>query len=117
MGTTFTYTPNNYTTMKYLSNKAEFDELIANESKLVVIDFTATWCPPCRMIGPIFEQMAKDFPDVTFIKVDVDEGQDVAAQAGVSCMPTFTFYKDGKKVEQIEGADQAKLTSIVTKLK
>jgi len=104
--------------VKYANTLEEFNALVvASSEKLLVVDFTATWCPPCRMIAPIFEQMAKDFPDVTFIKVDVDEGQDVAAQAGVSCMPTFMFYKDGKKVEQIEGADEAKLKSTVTKLK
>eukprot|EP00814_Leptocylindrus_danicus_P002647 CAMPEP_0116034128 /NCGR_PEP_ID=MMETSP0321-20121206/19415_1 /TAXON_ID=163516 /ORGANISM="Leptocylindrus danicus var. danicus, Strain B650" /LENGTH=105 /DNA_ID=CAMNT_0003510365 /DNA_START=154 /DNA_END=471 /DNA_ORIENTATION=+ len=104
--------------VKYANTLDEFNALVAaSNEKLLVVDFTATWCPPCRMIAPKFEQMAKDFPDVTFIKVDVDEGQDVAAQAGVSCMPTFMFYKGGKKVEQIEGADEAKLKSTVTKLK
>ena len=51
----------------------------------------------CRMITPIFEAMAKENPDVTFIQEDVDNASDVAAEAGVSCMPTFMFYKGGKR--------------------
>merc|ERR1712232_135711 len=117
MGTTFTYTPNNYTTMKYLSNKAEFDELIANESKLVVIDFTATWCPPCRMIGPIFAKMADENPDVAFVKVDVDEMADIAGSCGISAMPTFQCYRGGAKVDELLGADQSKLAAMVAKHK
>mmetsp|Transcript_25931 Transcript_25931/g.40263 ORF Transcript_25931/g.40263 Transcript_25931/m.40263 type:complete len:106 (+) Transcript_25931:240-557(+) len=104
--------------VKYANTLEEFNALVAaSNEKLLVVDFTASWCPPCRMIAPIFEQMAKENPDVTFIKVDVDEGQDVAAQAGVTCMPTFMFYKDGKKVEQLEGADEATLKANVAKLK
>merc|ERR1719384_1857764 len=101
--------------MKYLSNKAEFDELIGNESKLVVIDFTATWCPPCRMIGPIFEAMASDFPNAVFLKVDVDAASDIAEHCGISAMPTFQFYKDGSKVDEMQGADEAGLRAMVQK--
>jgi len=71
------------------------------------------------MIAPIYEAMAKENPDVTFIKVDVDNGSDVAAEAGVNCMPTFMFYKDGKKIASatLEGADQDALKKTVAKYK
>ncbi|KAJ6794776.1 thioredoxin H1 [Iris pallida] len=72
--------------------------------KLVVVDFTATWCGPCRMMAPIFAELAKKFADVVFLKVDVDELKDVATEWEIEAMPTFLFVKDGKIVDKIVGA-------------
>ncbi len=66
-------------------------------------------CPPCRFIGPIFEKMAEEFPDAVFVKVDVDEADDVAQACGIQAMPTFQFYKGGDKVAEFSGADEALL--------
>merc|ERR1711977_159974 len=83
---------------KQLKTKAEFDaELAAAGGKLVVVDFTATWCGPCQMIAPLFGELSEKSPDVVFVKVDVDENQDTAAACGINCMPTFQFYKNGAK--------------------
>ena len=63
---------------KYLETKAEFDDLIKGD-KLVVIDFTASWCPPCQMIAPKFEEKAKELGDaVAMVKVDVDNNEETA---------------------------------------
>ncbi|CAA7024528.1 unnamed protein product [Microthlaspi erraticum] len=76
----------------------------ANESKkLVVIDFTATWCPPCRFIAPVFVEMAKNNLDVVFFKIDVDELQSVAEEFKVEAMPTFVYMKEGKIVDRVVG--------------
>merc|ERR1712183_928578 len=94
--------------VEYLADKAAFEAAInetnINEKKPLVIDFTATWCPPCKMIGPIFEGMAKDYTDWTFKKVDVDANADAAGAAGTECMPTFKFYQNGEVVDTLEGA-------------
>ena len=67
----------------------------------LLVDFTATWCGPCKAIGPYFEELAAKFPDVTFVKVDVDELDDVAASCGISAMPTFQLYSNGVMVKEM----------------
>ncbi|XP_051206795.1 thioredoxin H-type-like [Lolium perenne] len=66
--------------------------------KLVIIDFTAKWCGPCRFIAPVFVQYAKEFPGAIFLTVDVDELTDVTEEYKITAMPTFVFIKNGKKV-------------------
>ncbi|XP_066460484.1 thioredoxin-like isoform X1 [Eleutherodactylus coqui] len=85
--------------------------------KLVVVDFTATWCGPCKMIAPFFEELSKKYPDVVFIKVDVDDAQDVALHCDIKCMPTFHFYKNGERVHEFSGANQSSLEQKVQELK
>ncbi|CAH8390758.1 unnamed protein product [Eruca vesicaria subsp. sativa] len=77
----------------------------ARESnKLIVIDFTATWCPPCRFIAPVFVEFAKKHLDVIFFKVDVDELQSVAQEFKVEAMPTFVYLKGAEQVDKVVGA-------------
>ena len=104
--------------VKQLKTKAEFDaELAAAGGKLVVVDFTATWCGPCQMIAPLFNELSEKNPDVVFVKVDVDENQETAAACGINCMPTFQFYKNGAKAFEMQGADPNQLTAKVAALK
>jgi len=81
--------------------------------QLVVIDFTATWCGPCQMIAPIFKKLSNKYDDVVFLKVDVDENAETAANYNVSAMPTFIFIKGGVVVERVMGADPNKLQSSI----
>jgi thioredoxin len=85
--------------------------------KLVAIDFTATWCGPCQMIGPRFEAMAAEFTDVVFAKVDVDENKEVAAHCQIQSMPTFQFWRDCNCVNTFSGADEARLRSMIEALR
>ncbi|XP_077981549.1 thioredoxin-like [Glandiceps talaboti] len=101
-----------------VKTKAEFDAALKDAgSKLVVVDFSAEWCGPCRMIGPIFKEMAPEYPDVVFLKVDVDVNKDTSQACGISCMPTFQFYKNGEKVDEFSGASKEKLEAALTKNK
>ena len=103
--------------VKQLATKAEFDEALKDD-KLVVVDFTATWCPPCQMIAPKFAEHADAVQEyATLVKVDVDENADTSAACGINCMPTFQFYKGGEKIHEIQGADWDGLKAKIEELK
>ena len=82
----------------------------------MIIDCFATWCGPCKVIAPKVVDMSKEFPNARFYKLDVDEVPDVAQELGVRAMPTFIFFKDGEKVDEVVGANPAKLKSTVQTL-
>ncbi|XP_043208310.1 thioredoxin-like protein 1 [Amphibalanus amphitrite] len=84
-------------------------ELASAGQRLVVADFTATWCGPCQRIAPVFLEYAKRYPKALFLKIDVDECPDTAAAQGVRAMPTFIFYRSKNKIDSMQGADQRML--------
>ena len=105
-------------TVKYVDTTEDFAKTLTDAGdKLVVVDFTATWCGPCQMIAPLFGELSEKNPDVVFVKVDVDENQETAAACGINCMPTFQFYKNGAKTFEMQGADPNQLTAKVAALK
>lgn len=67
-----------------------------------VVDFYADWCGPCKMIAPVFEELSKEIP-ANFIKINVDNSQDIAAKFQVASIPTLVILKDGKEVDRIVG--------------
>ncbi|KAK4791257.1 hypothetical protein SAY86_031670 [Trapa natans] len=88
--------------------KAHF-EASKGTSKLMVIDFTATWCGPCRQMEPTISELAAKYTDVEFIKIDVDELDDVARSFGVEAMPTFVLIKCGKVIDKVVGAKKEEI--------
>ncbi|XP_023002551.1 thioredoxin H-type-like [Cucurbita maxima] len=100
--------------------KAEWDAHLAKakeSGKLIVVDFTASWCGPCRTIAPYFSELAKNHPGVVFLKVDVDELNTVATEWEINAMPTFVFMKRGETVHKIVGADKSALLKKIEELK
>ncbi len=82
-----------------------------------ILYFTATWCPPCKMIKPVYENMAKENPEVAFGKVDVDDNAESAAKYDISGVPTFILFSNNDTVARFTGADQAQLQKLVGDLK
>ena len=90
-----------------IADVREVKDLISSQP-FVIVDFMAQWCGPCKMIAPKIKKLAELYPNVTFIKVDVDQmDPSFIASENVSAMPTFRFYKNGKAVEPLTvvGAD------------
>ena len=85
-------------------NKSNFEiEVLQSEGK-VLVDFWAPWCAPCRMLGPIIEEIANERNDIKICKVNVDEESELAAQFGIMSIPTVIIFEKGKVVNQIMGA-------------
>ena len=85
-------------------NKNSFNQEVLNSDKPVLIDFWASWCGPCRMVGPLVEEIAAERSDVKVVKVNVDEEQELAMQFQVMSIPTLVVMKNGKIVNRAVGA-------------
>ena len=86
-------------------NEANFDELVLKSDKPVVVDFWAEWCGPCRIIGPMVNEIAEDYKDKAIVgKVDVDNNPNIAARFGIRNIPTVLFFKNGVVADKQVGA-------------
>ena len=82
-------------------NTNEFNETI--KSGLTLVDFFADWCGPCKMLAPVLEEVSKDYPDINFVKVNVDENMELAGQFGIMSIPTVYMFKDGEVLANMLG--------------
>lgn len=83
------------------ANESNFNEMTGKG--LVLVDFFATWCGPCKMLGPVLEDMASDRDSIDVVKVDIDESMNLARQYGIMSVPTLVLFKDGQVVAQTSG--------------
>lgn len=103
--------------VKIISSDEEFPLALGQAGEaLVVVDFTATWCGPCRSIGPVFERLSDKYPTVVFLKVDVDVCQTVRTVMHIESLPTFVFLKNAQKVHQFSGADATQLERTIDQI-
>ncbi|XP_017151632.1 thioredoxin-2 [Drosophila miranda] len=98
-----------------VKDKADLDaQLQQAGNKLVVLDFYATWCGPCKMIAPKLAELATQYADnIVILKVDVDESEDIAMDYNICSMPTFVFIKNTNKVEEFAGANAQRLEDVI----
>lgn len=90
--------------MATIATNATFDELLKDE-KLVIVDFWAVWCGPCRMIAPMLDQISEEMADkVSVVKCNVDDCEDVAMRYRIMNIPTLLFFKNGEMVDRTVGA-------------
>ena len=85
-------------------DKTNFEAEVLNSPKKVLVDFWASWCGPCRMVGPIVEEIANERPDIKVCKINVDEQPELAAKFGIMSIPTLMVFENGKVVNQSAGA-------------
>lgn len=84
---------------------SDFDQQVVNGQGLVIVDFWADWCAPCRMIAPILEEVSQEYAGkVTIAKLNVDENPRTASRFGIRSIPTLLFFKAGERVDQVIGA-------------
>ena len=90
--------------MAQIATNTSFDGLLESE-KLVIVDFWATWCGPCRMLSPLLDEVEEEMADkVTVVKVNVDDADEIAMRYRIMSIPTLIFFKDGKMVDRTVGA-------------
>ena len=85
-------------------NEKSFEESVVKASTPVLVDFWAPWCPPCRAVAPVVEELANEYEGkISFAKVNVDENSTIAGRYGIQSIPTLILFKDGKPMQQVIG--------------
>ena len=100
--------------IEYINELDKFNEFI--KEGIVLIDFFATWCGPCKMLSPVIEQVEREHPKLKVVKVDVDEAPQIAVKYGIQAIPTLFLVKEGKVVDSRMGyLNKNQLEGFVTK--
>lgn len=81
----------------------DFKKDVLDQKGIVLVDFYATWCPPCKMLAPVLEKVSNSRQDYKIVKIDIDQNPDKAAEYEVEVVPTLLLFKDGKLVNKSEG--------------
>ena len=90
--------------MAIIATNTSFDSLL-EDGKLVIVDFWATWCGPCRMLSPLLDEVEEEMSDkITVVKVNVDDADEIAMRYRIMSIPTLLFFKNGQVVDKTVGA-------------
>lgn len=103
--------------IKELSSLQECEQICTQtKNQVIVLDFSATWCSPCKRIYPTLERLSNEYPTVLFYKVDIDQLDDVAKHFEIESVPSFKFIFNNKIVAEFSGADEQRLIQTVKDL-
>ena len=91
--------------MKIANSAEEVEQEIEKSSNIILLDFYANWCGPCKRLTPKLEEMENEFPNVIFIKINVDDLDELSEKYSIKCMPTIIFKKNNDIVNRIEGSN------------
>lgn len=90
--------------VKHIGENDFKTEVLEEKDKLILVDFYAEWCGPCRLTGPIIDELANELKEVKFVKINVDDNPQLAGQYSIFSIPTFLLFKNGQVVDQLVGA-------------
>ncbi|KAK7309555.1 hypothetical protein RJT34_06376 [Clitoria ternatea] len=110
-----TQSSNNILTFHSIANWNTHFNALKGTNKLMVINFTATWCGPCKLMDPVIQEFASKYTDVDFIKVDVEELIGVSQAFQVQALPTFILFKRGKVADKVVGVKKEELKGMIEK--
>lgn len=97
-------------------NSENFEKEVLNSKKAILVDFFATWCGPCQMLGAILEKMADSRADFDIAKINIDEAQELAVKYEIDVVPTMIIFKDGRAIETMSGVmSQEEILSKINK--
>ncbi|XP_065853591.1 thioredoxin H-type [Euphorbia lathyris] len=100
-----------------VTTKSNWEEKLAEatkDGKIVIANFSATWCGPCRMIAPFYRELSDKYPSLMFLLVDVDELSDFSSSWDIKATPTFFFLRDGQQLDKLVGANKPELQKKIT---
>ena len=98
--------------------KEQFEEKVINNKKIVILDFFANWCGPCKMLMPVLEQIEQERQDIEILKVNIDQDEELAKQFGVLSIPTLIYFVNGSEKDKTVGYRQkSQILEIIDSLK
>ena len=96
------------------ANSQNFEEEVIKSEKIVLVDFYADWCGPCKMLSPIIDEVAEENDDIKVVKVNVDDSQDLAMKYQVMSIPTLVVIKNGSEINRLVGLiDKAQILNLI----
>ncbi|KAJ6739728.1 THIOREDOXIN [Salix purpurea] len=100
-----------------ITTKERWDQKLSEarrDDKIVLANFSATWCGPCRQIAPFYNELSESYPSLMFLLIDVDELSDFSASWAIKATPTFFFLRDGQQLDKLVGANKPELQKKIT---